>query len=681
MRVEPPSPFITTQYSLCRMCYTCVRECPAKAIRIQEGQAAVIPERCICCGNCVKVCSQGAKRPVSSLLQLDILLASGEKVAACVAPSFPAEFVEYSADVLVGMLRSLGFSLVTEVAFGAELVAEKYRQAFSQPGRKGQISTCCPAIIGYVERYYPQLVDHLAPIVSPMVAMSRVLKRIHGSSLKVVFIGPCIAKKVEAASRKLPGEVDAALTFSELREAFEAHGVRPEDVFPSSFDPPRGNIGSLFPISHGMLQTAGIDEDLVAGQVVSTEGRTNFTEAIREFAEGNLDARLLEVLCCQGCIMGPGMSSRDPLFRRRSQVSRYTRKRMEESDQAQAEKDLKDYADIDLARDFSTYDQRIRTPDRRELEEILRQMGKLTLQDELNCGACGYDTCVEHAIAIYKGLAESEMCLPYTIDKLKNTIGELAVSNEALASTQEALMHSEKLASMGQLAAGVAHEINNPLAIVLMYAHILLEEIPEDAPGRADLDTIVKEADRCKKIVSGLLNFARQNRVTREQDDLLELIERAVRSVPAPGNISLEIVPRISNPLAFLDGDQIIQVLTNIISNAYQAMPSGGRLLITAWDDADNVYVELRDSGHGIAAENRKKIFEPFFTTKPLGKGVGLGLAVTYGIVKMHSGDVRVESNTDPEAGPTGTAFIIRLPRGESESEHTNGKSQENLPL
>ncbi len=649
------------------MCYTCVRECPAKAIRISEGQAAVIPERCIACGNCVKVCSQGAKRWVSSLPQLDALLASGRRTAMCIAPSFPAEFVEYPAEVLVGMLRRLGFDLVTEVAFGAEVVARAYSQLFRKPSKTRFISTCCPAIIGYVERYYPDCVESLAPIVSPMIAMSRILHKIHGPDLKIVFAGPCIAKKVEAASRHLPGEIDVALTFTELRTALRERGITPGSVEPSQFDPPVAGLGSLFPITHGMLQTAGIEEDLVAAEVVSTEGRNNFMEAIREFAEGNLDAKLLEVLCCQGCIMGPGMTTKDPLFRRRSIVSRYTRRRVAVLDEWIREKERARYDEIDLRRNFSVYDQRIRTPGRDELEEILERMGKAGPQDELNCGACGYDTCMEHAIAIYKGLAESEMCLPYMIDRLRNAIGELGISNQRLASAQEALMQSEKLASMGQLAAGVAHEVNNPLAVVLMYAHILLDECPEGTPMREDLATIVKEADRCKKIVAGLLNFARQNRVLRQNSDVPELAAAAAKLVPDHPGITVTVSNRMKDPNAAIDADQITQVLTNLISNAYQAMPRGGALTLSTWDEEESVYIEIRDTGSGIPQENRKKIFEPFFTTKPLGKGVGLGLAVSYGIMKMHNGEICLDSNADPEAGPTGTTFILKLPRGETE--------------
>jgi signal transduction histidine kinase len=320
-------------------------------------------------------------------------------------------------------------------------------------------------------------------------------------------------------------------------------------------------------------------------------------------------------------------------------------------------------ADLDLTRTYHADDQRIAWPSDEELAPIMGRMGKHTARDELNCGACGYDTCVEHAVAIHRGLAGSEMCLPYTIEQLHTTIKELAVSHEQLASTQEALMQSEKLASMGQLAAGVAHEVNNPLGVVLMYTHLLLDEIEKNHPIREDLTMIAEQADRCKRIVAGLLDFARQNRVLLQTVDMREVVERALRAVPAPEHIAVEVQHTLDDPLGECDLDQMIQVLTNLISNAFAAMPDGGTLRVHTSGDDNQVCFVVQDTGVGIARENMSKIFTPFFTTKEMGKGTGLGLAVTYGIVKMHRGDIRVKSNADAAAGPTGTTFTVTIPR------------------
>ncbi len=660
---------VKTIKELCRVCYACVRECPAKAIRISTGQAEVISQRCIGCGNCVQVCSQNAKQVLSAVEAVDTLLRSSPRpfrLAAMVAPSFPSEFAELTHTQLVGMIRALGFDAVHEVAFGADLVARAYADLLARSNGRHFIATNCPAIVAYVERYHPELVGALSPIVSPMIAMARVLRRAHRENvaagraaqadLKIVFIGPCIAKKGEAMSENVPDDVDEALTFTELRAIFERRGLRPEDAAPTDFDPPHGGAGSLFAICRGLLQAADIQEDLMAGEVVSAGGRVEFVEAIKEFKAGDLDAKLLEVLACSGCIMGPGVTNKAPLFSRRSRVSQYVRQRMAGFDHAAWEREIAACADLDLTRGYSPCDQRLAVPNTDELIRILARMGKTRPEDELNCGACGYDSCVEHAIAIHKGLAETEMCLPHTIEQLRTTVNQLV-------STQEALMHSERLASMGQLAAGVAHEVNNPLGVVLMYAHMLLEECENNSPMREDLTMIAAQADRCKKIVAGLLNFARENKVRRQRSDLRDIVAQGLATVRIPAEVKVEVVHEGEDHFAELDADQIIQMLTNLLTNAVAAMPEGGVLTIKTGGDSSRVRFEVIDTGIGIPTENMKKIYEPFFTTKPIGKGTGLGLSVTYGIVKMHQGDIQVASNADPQAGPTGTTFTVTLPR------------------
>ena len=655
---------VTTIKERCRVCYTCVRECPAKAIRIAEGQAEVISERCIGCGNCVRVCSQKAKKVLSGIEQVQHLLASGDRVAAIIAPSFPVEFTELEYQTVVGMVRAMGFAIVHEVAFGADLVAKEYRKLLASNDGKRYISTSCPAIIGFVEKYFPHLVTMLTPIVSPMVADARTLHRLHGNDLKIVFIGPCIAKKGEAASENVSGEVDAVLTFSELRDMLDAKGIKATNSTPSEFDGPQAGLGTIFPVSRGLLQAAGIEENLITGDVVATDGRSNFVEAIEEFGSGDFDARLLEVLCCNGCVMGAGVTSKFQLLTRRASVSTYVRKKMQTFDKDAWQRDMEQFSDLDLSRTFTANDQRALSPfEDEKVAAIMARMGKVKTEDELNCGACGYDTCRDHAMAIYKGLAESEMCLPYTIEQLRRTVKELANSNCQLVSTQEALMQSEKLASMGQLAAGIAHEVNNPLGVVLMYAHLLLDEAQSDPKLREDLTMIAEQANRCKNIVAGLLHFARQNKVMLQAADVNILVARSIKAIQTPENISVTIEQNGDDPTADLDTDQMIQVLTNLFSNAIAAMPDGGTLTAGTGGDKDTVCFIVKDTGVGIPKENLSKIFEPFFTTKQIGKGTGLGLAVTYGIVKMHRGSINVTSNADPAAGPTGTTFTVTVPR------------------
>jgi signal transduction histidine kinase len=199
-----------------------------------------------------------------------------------------------------------------------------------------------------------------------------------------------------------------------------------------------------------------------------------------------------------------------------------------------------------------------------------------------------------------------------------------------------------------------------------MYAHFLMEQIGDRPEVRDDLTMVVEQADRCKKIVSGLLNFARQNKVEHGRVNFVELVQKALRSVPPPVNVTLDFENRMDEPLADLDADQLTQVLVNLVTNAYAAMPDGGALAVTVSDDgpgSDRCRLAVSDTGVGIPSENIPKLYEPFFTTKKVGQGTGLGLAVTYGIVKMHRGDITVTSNADAAKGATGTTFTVSLPR------------------
>jgi iron only hydrogenase large subunit-like protein/nitrogen-specific signal transduction histidine kinase len=648
---------VYTIKELCRTCYTCVRECPAKAIRIVGGQAEVIDERCIACGNCTKVCSQGAKVFLNTTDRVLKLIESGQEVTAIVAPSFPAEFTEIQDhQVLVGMIRLLGFTHVAEVSFGADLVADRYKKLVEE-SRSCFISSDCPSIVNYIKYYHPDLVDQLAPVVSPMVAMGRVIREKYGDDTRVVFIGPCVAKKAES------NEIDEAITFTELREMFAEMGVNPEGINPSEFDPPTGGRGAIFPVTRGLLQTANINDDAITGNIIAAEGREDFQSALKEFEAGLIKDQHMELLCCEGCIMGPGLSKNGKQYNRRAQVSNYAARKMENIDNEEWQKAIDYYSDLDLSFKHRPEDHRIDIPDEDEVSRVLVSMGKLADKDHLNCGACGYETCTEHAIAITKGLAEIEMCLPYTIETLHRSVNDLALTNEKLISMKQALKQSEKLAHMGQLSAGIAHELNNPLGVVIMYSNILLEESSIGDPVREDLKLIVDQAGRCKKIVAGLLNFARKNQVNHQLVSIRDLINHSLESVIVPERVKIDITDRTANPEAMFDPEQMTQVITNLIKNAIDAMPDGGSVGISLEDTLGDVSITISDSGTGIRAEDRAKIFEPFFTTKGIGKGTGLGLATTYGIVKMHKGQITLESNDDPSIGPTGTRFRIVLPR------------------
>lgn len=245
--------------------------------------------------------------------------------------------------------------------------------------------------------------------------------------------------------------------------------------------------------------------------------------------------------------------------------------------------------------------------------------------------------------------------------KVFERTAELEEKNLLLVKTQEELVRSGKLAELGTLAAGVAHEINNPMAIIRGNAELLQMSIPPEHPDREELDAIFRQVGRVEKIVSSLLTFSRQERRTLGMVDLDRLVEEVLQNVGYQVSLSgIEVVTSLQpeHPVVEADGEQLRQVVTNLILNAVQAMPQGGRLTVATLVPSCGGTVELsvRDTGIGISQHNREKLFTPFFTTK--GSGTGMGLAISYGIVKDHGGDIVVES----EEG-LGACFRVILPQ------------------
>jgi len=642
---------------LCKRCYSCVRECPAIAIKVEGGQAVVMPERCISCGHCVTVCSQNAKSIRSDIdLVLNNILQDGNAVAI-IAPSFPASFPENFSRVVSG-LKKLGFSKVCETAFGADLISNIYTEEIQKNQHTTIISSACPAVYNFIENYYPELVPNLAKIVSPMTAMGRYIKQNFGSNTKTVFIGPCIAKKSEILNEEISGVIDAVLTFAELKKMFELNNINIDSLDELDFDAPHSFMGKSYPLAGGLLKSAEISDDILEKEIIVVEGKNKVEEILNELRNNHISAKFIDILFCEGCISGPAIDSKLNYYSRRAKVIDYIQSQNKTVDKLVWKSNIYNNRNLNVSRDFTAKDKRVTTPDEDKIKEILAQSNKFSKSDELNCGSCGYRTCREYAIAIAKDLAENDMCLPYMIDKLEKAYADLK-------DTQEQLQSAEKLASIGQLAAGVAHEINNPLGTILLYTSLLKQDLTERLENEQsieDLDLIAEETNRCKNIVSNLLNFARQGNLKLSNFDLYDLINgilKIVRVKSENKGISFNVECDINDTNLTGDADQLKQVFLNIINNACESLDEipVKKVNIKLYKKDEYFVVEIKDSGCGIPKENIGKLFTPFFTTKKIGKGTGLGLAISYGIIKMHKGDIRTQSIVNE-----GTTFIIRLP-------------------
>lgn len=399
---------ISTVRTSCRDCYKCVRHCPVKAVRISFGHAEVVDERCIQDGRCVLVCPQGAKKVSNDIQKVRTLLQGEQNVVASLAPSFVAAFADVRPGQVVSALKMLGFAAVRETAEGAEWVAREHARILGE-GRVNLISSSCPAINNLIRRYFPEQIENLAPVVSPMVAHARLLHQENPED-RVVFIGPCIAKKGEVEEAEVAGEVEAALTFEELKEWLRESGLDVSTLPEEEFDFSSVDWARSFPVEGGLLRSASLDTDLLSSDLIVITGVERAKQFLRELQDGKIRFRLIEMMACEGgCIDGPVLRSSLSFYERRNRVITYTTGHRGKAF-ATGEKILDPPS---FARTFSP--QPVVNPPvpEEEMRRILSLTGKFSPQDELNCGACGYDTCREKAAAVYYGMAEAEMCIPF----------------------------------------------------------------------------------------------------------------------------------------------------------------------------------------------------------------------------------------------------------------------------
>lgn len=395
---------VYTLVNECHDCYKCIRECPVKAIKIENGHASVIPEKCIACGNCVKACPSNAKRVRNDLDKAKNLILAKKDVYVSLAPSWRASF-ENSAEKMIALLKRLGFKDVSETALGAQEVSIKTAQMLNRSERGLFISSACPVIVDYIRLYMPEFTKYITPIGSPLMTHSKLLKKTFGDDISIVFIGPCIAKKNEVT---YSGLFDVALTFEELRmwindEIIDISKIAKDKK--NKFVPESAYEGTLYPIDGGMNETikkSGVNDNV---QLLEVCGLHALQRALKNLDVEKLDKTIfIEALACEGgCVGGPCISSEKAGIVMVSDILTKEKKREKIPEEPQV---VVDYDIQPKKVVHSNY----------PLEEILatlKKIGKHSVDDELNCGGCGYATCRDLAKALLDGDAEPSMCVSY----------------------------------------------------------------------------------------------------------------------------------------------------------------------------------------------------------------------------------------------------------------------------
>lgn len=413
---------LTLKKSNCKNCYKCIRHCPVKAIRFSGNQAHIIGDECILCGHCFVVCPQKAKEVVNETEKVRVLLQS-YPVYVSLAPSFIANYEGVGINAMRTALKKLGFADVEETALGATVVKNEYDRLLREEKRDIVISSCCHSVNLLIQKYFPKELPYLADVLSPMQAHCADLKRRHPGA-KTVFIGPCVAKKDEAAH--YDGIVDAVLTYEELTEWLNHEGV----VLEKEMDSQQESRARFFPTTGGILKTMNLDAP--GYRYMAIDGIENCISALKDIENGNIHHAFIEMSSCVGsCVGGPVMEKYHPSpVREYIAVAEYA-----------GDKDfvVEQPDSNDLRKHFSLIERENKMPSEYEINAALRQMGKMSKRDELNCGSCGYNTCREKAIAICQGKAEASMCLPYLQKKaegfsdriVNNTPNGIIVLNDA----------------------------------------------------------------------------------------------------------------------------------------------------------------------------------------------------------------------------------------------------------
>jgi len=398
---------VFTNKARCRDCYRCIRNCPVKAIEMKKGQASVIDSRCIHCGTCIAECPQKAKTYRREVELVRELLKSGKKVAASIAPSFASFYEGWERVRIPSALRKIGFSYIAETSVGAYYTSQITKEIFNQKSSNGIISSACPAVVSYIEKYHPELIDRLAQTVSPMIAHSRHIKKRLGEEFKIVFIGPCIAKKAESDRKEYQDDIDYVITFDELNELFADEEINLANFEASDFDEYAPQNALLYPLSGGLLKTSGYDTDIAQTKVIALSGFEDVKEMADYLTKNNFENILFEPLFCKnGCINGKGITSEKNMFERKEEIFNYFKK--------YPNKEFKPIEGLDLTTNFYrdvAIDNKQYSED--ELLQILEKTGNSSEENRLNCQSCGYNTCEEKARAVLDGMAEIDMCIPF----------------------------------------------------------------------------------------------------------------------------------------------------------------------------------------------------------------------------------------------------------------------------
>ena len=403
-------PLISHQASQCRECWGCVRLCPVRAIRVVDGRSEVITEKCVKCGLCVNECGNHAHVVRDDTPRVVELLRSRRPVVALLATEFTAALHPLTTAQVERSLELLGFYAVESTLLGEELVAVEYERLHTRSDMLFVLRSTCPVATDFVRMYYPALVPALAPVVPPYIAQARLIKELYDEDVAIVYVSPCYARKDEAIIDEFEGAVDAAIDFTELKRLIEGIGDLPARGRAAMGSRQRPGLLKEVSLTDGFPRKTLTSRDMTDTEVHVIRGIEALDRLLRAMSSGETAPSIVDMLNCEGCIDGPAVNPGLSLFSKRNIESAANMASGKTRVSTRAL--LGVLPVIDTMRSFTATPVAVLMPTRSRLDEILAEGGFASREDVLDCGACGYPTCVEHAVAIHQGSSTWEMCFP-----------------------------------------------------------------------------------------------------------------------------------------------------------------------------------------------------------------------------------------------------------------------------
>lgn len=410
-------PIIDFKAAMCKHCYKCVRGCEVKSIMIREGHAYIMPNRCILCGQCLQICPQSAKKLSSELDKVKGFLKEQVPTVLSLSSSYIGLFPYKKRGQVKAAFKKLGFKDVRDCAEGAAFVTEEYVKLLQQGTMKNIITTACPSIVDLIEIHYPELIQDLAPVLMPSGIHARMLKKEYGEGTRVVFAGPCIAEKKEARAVRQEGCLDAVLTFEEIQKWFEEEGIRIEDCENEDFEELHLGANLRYPVSGGLLSAVSVTKKKKDNyRKFYVSGVKDCLDVCEALKTGEVAGCFIEMNACHGgCVNGPATAATVSSFKIKLDMEAILPK-----EKANLISLRMNAEGVPMGRDFFDRSRKEKMPTEEEIREILRKTGKIRAEQELNCGACGYPTCRDKAIAVFQKKAELNMCIPYLNERAES---------------------------------------------------------------------------------------------------------------------------------------------------------------------------------------------------------------------------------------------------------------------